>query len=210
MAYSEKQWQEAKALFELGKSPQEIADKVGFKSRDTVNKKAIKENWEKNKILHQKAELIELEEKNSTIQEENSTMVEKLANLEDYQITILKETVESELKRKSILLSTANLSLIRKNQLLTKNKKTVIEMETIYSDEGKPLKKTPVEIEIELSPNDLKTLDEGIDKNAITLELAQRHASSQVNIQNTNAQQTKIDIDKDMILDTLKAFDDEY
>lgn len=35
-------------------------------------------------------------------------MVEKLANLEDYQITILKETAENELKRKSILLSTAN------------------------------------------------------------------------------------------------------
>ena len=187
MAYTETQWEKAKALFGLGKSPQEIADELGFKSRDTVSKRATKENWVKNKILQEKTELMDLEKKNSTIQQENSTMVEKLAKLEDFEITILQEVVESELKRKSILFSTANLSLIRKNQMLTKNTKQVVDFETIYDDNGKPVSKKPVTLDIELSPNDFKSIDEGIDKNAITLEIAQRHSNQVIN--NTNATQ---------------------
>lgn len=187
MAYTESQWEKAKVLFGLGKSPQEIADELGFKSRDTVSKRATKENWVKNKILQEKTELMDLEKKNSTIQQENSTMVEKLAKLEDFEITILQEVVESELKRKSILFSTANLSLIRKNQMLTKNTKQVVDFETIYDDNGKPLSKKPVTLNIELSPSDYKAIDEGIDKNAITLEIGQRHSSQVIN--NTNATQ---------------------
>lgn len=187
MAYTETQWEKAKALFGLGKSPQEIADELGFKSRDTVSKRATKENWVKNKILQEKTELMDLEKKNSTIQQENSTMVEKLAKLEDFEITILQEVVESELKRKSILFSTANLSLIRKNQMLTKNTKQVVDFETIYDENGKPLSKKPVTLDIELSPSDFKAIDEGIDKNAITLEIAQRHSNQVIN--NTNATQ---------------------
>lgn len=184
MAYSPEQWEKAKGLFEAGIDPQIIADDLGFKSRDTVYKRAKKENWEKNKILQEKTELLDLEKKNSTIQQENSTMVEKLSNLEDYQITTIKDIAESELKRKSILLNTATLSMIRKNQMLTKNTKTVIEFETTYSDDGKPLLKRPIEFQIELSPSDLKALDEGLDKNAVTAEIAPRHASSQINLQN--------------------------
>jgi hypothetical protein len=79
--------------------------------------------------------------------------------------------------------------------MLTKNTKQVIELKTFYSDDGKPLTKEPIIIEVELSANDLKTIDEGIDKNAVTLELAPRHANSQVNIQNTNAQQNNITVE---------------
>lgn len=190
MAYTPEQWIKAKGLFEIGYSPEQIADELGFKSRDTVYKRAVKEKWEKNKILQEKTELLDLEKKNSTIQQENSTMLQKISTLEDYQITILKDEILNQTGNKSLLFSTANLSLIRKNQLLTKNSKQVVEFETIYSDEGKPISKTPVVIDIELSPTDLKTIDEGIDKNAVSLEIAPRHSNSQVNIQNTNAVQT--------------------
>ena len=183
MAYTPKQWQKAKVLFELGKSPQEIADEVGFKSRDTINKKSIKENWTKNRILQDKDDIVALEKENSTIQAKNSTMVDKISTLEDFEITILRDIVEQETKTKSLLFSTANLSLIRKNQLLTKNTKQIIEHEILYED-GKQISKTPKVFNIELNANDLKTIDEGIDKNAITLELAPRHASSQVQVNN--------------------------
>lgn len=201
MAYSEEQWIKAKGLFEVGYTPQQIADEVGFKSRDTVSKRAIKENWEKNKILQEKTDIIRLEEENSTIQAKNSTMVEKLATLEDYQVTVLKNVVEDEMGNKSLLFSTANLSLIRKNQLLTKNTKQVIELETIYSDDGKPLKKTPIVIETELSPNDLKIIDEGIDKNSITLEIGQRHSNQNINVNTQTNVQNNIDIDIDNLSD---------
>ena len=185
MAYTPEQWTKAKGLFEIGYSPEQIADELGFKSRDTVYKRAVKENWEKNKIIQEKSELLDLEKKNSTILQENSTMLQKISTLEDYQITILQDEV-LKTGNKSFLFSTANLSLIRKNQMLTKNTKQVVEYETHYSDDGKPLMKSPKTIEIELSPSDYKAIDEGIDKNAITLEHAPRHANTNIKVDNTN------------------------
>ena len=51
---------------------------------------------------------------------------------------------------------------------------------------------------------------EAIDRASITLGVNQRHANSQVNISNTNATQTNIELNKDIVLQTLKSFDDEY
>lgn len=195
MAYTPEQWIKAKGLFEIGYSPEQIADELGFKSRDTVYKRAIKENWEKNKILQEKTELLDLEKKNSTIQQENSTMLQKISTLEDYQITILKDEILNQTGNKSLLFSTANLSLIRKNQMLTKNTKQVVGYETHYSDDGKPLMKSPKTVEIELSPADYKAIDEGIDKNAITLEHAPRHANTNIKVDNNNLQQTNLSIE---------------
>ena len=194
MAYTPEQWTKAKGLFEIGYSPEQIADELGFKSRDTVYKRAVKENWEKNKIIQEKSELLDLEKKNSTLLQENSTMLQKISTLEDYQITILQDEV-LKTGNKSFLFSTANLSLIRKNQMLTKNTKQVVEYETHYSDDGKPLMKSPKTIEIELSPADYKAIDEGIDKNAITLEHAPRHANTNIKVDNNNLQQTNLTIE---------------
>ena len=189
MAYTPEQWTKAKGLFEIGYSPEQIADELGFKSRDTVYKRAVKDNWETNKIIQEKYELLDLEKKNSTLLQENSTMLQKISTLEDYQITILQDEV-LKTGNKSFLFSTANLSLIRKNQMLTKNTKQVVEYETHYSDDGKPLMKSPKTIEIELSPSGYKAIDEGIDKNAITLEHAPRHANTNIKVDNNNLQQT--------------------
>lgn len=194
MAYTPEQWTKAKGLFEIGYSPEQIADELGFKSRDTVYKRAVKENWEKNKIIQEKSELLDLEKKNSTILQENSTMLQKISTLEDYQITILQDEV-LKTGNKSFLFSTANLSLIRKNQMLTKNTKQVVEYEIHYSDDGKPLMKSPKTIEIELSPSDYKAIDEGIDRNAITLEHAPRHANTNIKVDNNNLQQTNLTIE---------------
>ena len=194
MAYTPEQWTKAKGLFEIGYSPEQIADELGFKSRDTVYKRAVKENWEKNKIIQEKSELLDLEKKNSTLLQENSTMLQKISTLEDYQITILQDEV-LKTGNKSFLFSTANLSLIRKNQMLTKNTKQVVEYETHYSDDGKPLMKSPKTIEIELSPSDYKAIDEGIDRNAITLEHAPRHANTNIKVDNNNLQQTNLTIE---------------
>ena len=181
MAYSKEQWETAKGLFEIGYTPQQIADEVGFKSRDTVSKRATKEDWEKNKILQEKNDILALERENSTIQAKNSTMVEKISTLEDYQITILKDVVEEETRNKSLLFSTASLSLIRKNQMLTKNTKQVLTKEKIFEDGKVVLEKESIQ-DIELNASDIKILDDGIDKNAMTLEIAPRHAGSQITV----------------------------
>lgn len=209
MAYSQDQWNEAKFLWELDKPLSYIVEKTGI-SKAQISKKSNKEQWKKETEGNTlKSEIKAFEKEKETIKQKETDLVRRVSNLEEYQITILDDLLQEELGNKSLLFSTANLSLIRKNQLLTKNSKQVVEFETIYSDEGKPISKTPVVIDIELSPTDLKTIDEGIDKNAVSLEIAPRHSNSQVNIQNNNANQN-IEINKDIVLQTLQSFDDEY
>lgn len=187
MAYSAEQWEKAKVLFELGFSLGKILLDTDIKDRGLISKKAKKEKWVKGKNQQLKTDIVDFEKNNSTLEAKKSTLVDKMSTFDDFEITIIQNVVEEEIRNKSLLFSTASLSLIRKNQLLTKNKKQVIEMETHYSEDGKPLKKTPVVVEMELSPTDLKNIDEGVDKNAVTMELAQRHSNTTIN--NTNAQQ---------------------
>jgi hypothetical protein len=187
MAYSPEQWERAKILFELEIPLSEIEEKTGI-SKGQISKKSNKEKWGKEtKRKRIKADIVAFEKKKETLEKENETLIREISTLDEFEITIIQNVVEEETRNKSLLFSTANLSLIRKNQLLTKNKKQVIEMETHYSDDGKPLKKTPIVIEMELSPTDLKTIDEGVDKNAVTMEIAQRHSNTTIN--NTNATQ---------------------
>ena len=191
MAISQEMWNKAKALFEQGLSLNQIELETEI-NRSTISKKAKIENWTKAKNQQLKADIKAIDKEKSTLDIKINTAVEKLSKLSDFEITILDEQIQNETGNKSLLFSTANLSLIRKNQLLTKNTKQVIAYETIYSDTGRPISKKPVAVDVEWEPNDLKTLDDGIDKNAISLELAQRHSNSQVQINNTNAQQTNI------------------
>lgn len=198
MAISQDKWDKAKALFEQGLSLSQIELETQI-NKTSISKKAKQEDWQKSKNQQLKHEIIEIDKEKSTLDAKINTTVEKLSKLSDFEITMLDEMIQDETGIKSLLFSTANLSLIRKNQLLTKNSKQVVEFETIYSDEGKPISKTPVVIDIELSPTDLKTIDEGIDKNAVSLEIAPRHSNSQVNIQNTNAVQTVTKIEREFI-----------
>lgn len=195
MAYTKEQWNEAKFLWELDKPLSYIVEKTGI-SKAQISKKSNKEQWKKETEGNTlNTEIRELDKIKETIKQKETDLINRVSKLEGYQITILDEMIQDETGVKSLLFSTANLSLIRKNQLLTKNSKQVVEFETIYSEDGKPMSKTPVVIDIELSPADLKTIDEGIDKNAVSLEIAPRHSNSQVNIQNTNAVQTNNNID---------------
>ena len=198
MAIDKEIWNKAKALFEQGLSLSQIELETNI-NKTSISKQAKKENWEKAKIQQLKADIKAIDKEKSTLDVKINTTVEKLSKLSDFEITILDEMIQDETGVKSLLFSTANLSLIRKNQLLTKNSKQVVEFETIYSEEGKPMSKTPVVIDIELSPTDLKTIDEGIDKNAVSLEIAPRHSNSQVNIQNTNAVQAVTKIEREFI-----------
>lgn len=189
MAIDKEIWNKARALFEQGLSLSQIELETNI-NKTSISKQAKKENWEKAKIQQLKADIKAIDKEKSTLDVKINTTVEKLSKLSDFEITILDEQIQDETGRKSLLFSTANLSLIRKNQMLTKNTKQVVEYETHYSDDGKPLMKSPKTIEIELSPADYKAIDEGIDKNAITLEHAPRHANTNIKVDNNNLQQT--------------------
>ena len=209
MAYTKEQWNEAKFLWELDKPLSYIVEKTGI-SKGQISKKSNKEQWKKETEGNTlNTEIRELDKIKETIKQKETDLINRVSKLEDYQITILDEMIQDETGIKSLLFSTANLSLIRKNQMLTKNTKTIITKEDYYED-GKKIMTKEVEMEVPLSPTDLKTIDEGIDKNAVSLEIAPRHSNSQVNIQNTNAVQNNIEINKEIVLKTLQSFDDEY
>lgn len=186
MAISQEIWNKAKALFEQGLSLSEIELETEIK-RSSISKKAKAENWNKSVNQQLKADIKAIDKEKSTLDAKINNAVEKLSKLSDFDITILDEQIFNETGNKSLLFSTANLSLIRKNQMLTKNTKQVIDYETLYDDNGKIIGKKPIAVDIELSPIDYKSLDEGIDKNAITLEIGQRHSNQVIN--NTNATQ---------------------
>ena len=192
MAYSKEQWKEAKFFWELDKPLSYIVEKTGI-SKAQISKKSTKERWKKETEGNAlNTEIRELDKQKEIIKQKETELVNRVSKLEDYQITILDNLIQDETGNKSLLFSTANLSLIRKNQMLTKNTKTVLSKVDYFDDEGKKIKTDMEAMEIPLSPNDYKTLDEGIDKNAVTLELAPRHSNSQVSIQNSNNQQTNI------------------
>ena len=198
MAYTKEQWNEAKFLWELDKPLSYIVEKTGI-SKAQISKKSNKEQWKKETEGNTlNTEIRELDKIKETIKQKETDLINRVSKLEDYQITILDEMIQDETGIKSLLFSTANLSLIRKNQMLTKNTKTIITKEDYYED-GKKIMTKEVEMEVPLSPTDLKTIDEGIDKNAVSLEIAPRHSNSQVNIQNTNAVQTVTKIEREFI-----------
>ncbi len=198
MAYTKEQWSRAKFLFELGHSLREIESDCKISSGQ-IGKRSRSEEWKKDTTKQSiKSDIMALDKKKDTLDKEKDTLLPRIASLSDFEVTILDEitTVDGI---KGFVLSTTTLSMIRKNQLLTKNTKQTIEYKTTYSDDGKPLMKTPVVFDVELTPNDIKSIDEGIDKNIISLELAPRHApKSDVNLVNAQQNQpTQITIVRD-------------
>ena len=194
MAYSQTQWDRAKFLFELGYSLRDIEEDCGI-SNGQISKKAKKEQWKKEADKQAiKSDIMALDKKKEALDSEKEALLPRIASLSDFEITILDGIVNDKDGTKSFVMSTTTLSLIRKNQLLTKNTKQITEFETTYSEDGKPLMKSPKVIDIELSPNDLKLIDEGIDKNIISMELAPRHAPKiEVNTQNNQITHLSVD-----------------
>ena len=176
-------WDKIKVYIESGLSYGKIIENIEHEFNVIVSSASISDfknnnDINKGKTEQIKTDIIDYEDKNRTITEQKNRIVNQLSKLTDFEITTLDELIQDETGIKSLLFSTANLSLIRKNQLLTKNTKQVVDYETIYSEDGKPISKSPITLDIELNPLDLKAIDEGIDKNAITLDIAKRHANA--------------------------------
>ena len=121
MAYSQEQWSEAKFLWELDKPLSYIVEKTGI-SKGQISKKSNKEQWKKETEGNTlKSEIKAFEKEKETFKQKETDLVKRVSNLEEYQITILDDLIQEELGNKSLLFSTANLSLIRKNQIIFLN-----------------------------------------------------------------------------------------
>lgn len=187
MAYSPEQWERAKILFELETPLSEIEEKTGI-SKSQISKKSNKEKWGKETKRKQiKSDIVGFEKKKETLEKEKETLINDVASLSKFEITILSDVIENELGKKSLLFSTSMLALARCNQQLTKGKKQSIVKVKTYSSEGRPDGETVEVVDIDLSPTDIKESAETVDKISLTLGINQRHAN--IKIDNTNATQ---------------------
>lgn len=193
MAINKEVWERIRVLFETGKSLKDIELDTGI-NKGTISKKAKKEGWEKNKIQPLKADITDYEEKKATLDNQKGNLLERVAKLSDFEITVLNEVIEEEKHISSLITSTSTLAIIRTNQLLTKNQT----YEKINVGDGMQQLEPR-----ELNPTDLKNISDTIDKLSITTKVNDRFSTSanvaiQNNQEQTNNQPTQINIVRDV------------
>ena len=125
------------------------------------------------------------------------------AILPNEQMNAIMNTAQEEIYNRNLITNATQLNLVRTMEYLSNNKK----LEKVSVGTG-----LQDLVEVGLGADDFKQCQDAIDKASITLGVNQRHSNSQINInnENTNAQQNKVEINKDLILETLQSFEDEY
>ena len=93
------------------------------------------------------------------------------------QMNAIMNTAKDEAYNMGLATNATQLNLIRMSQLLSENKK----LEKINIGDGVQKFK-----EVGLGSADYKNIQEGIDKATVTLNINQRHANSQVQVNNQN------------------------
>ena len=210
MAIKKEIWDKAKAFYEAGKSINWIAKELGI-SKSTLSGKAKKEEWEQGIIEQLKDDIKGVEEQNRTISEQNRTIIEQVSTLDQFQIEVIRELIEDETKQKSLILNGLNMGVIRATQQLQNNKKQqAIKVRQGY---GKGDYTESIENhELELSSQDIKNNVDTIKTVGISLGIIEDKPNSQVtvNTQNNMQQNQHTELNKQIVSETLEAFEDEY
>ena len=180
MAHSKEIIEEARALFELGKSLRqiELIMEIPF---STVRDWSKAYNWEKQKTAQLKSDIIDFEKKFVQLEDEKCTLLHSISDLEMADIKLLDKEIFNETKRKSVLFNIISLSMVRKQQILMKNSKSAIVKTKVYDGDGRVVGEEATVVEVPLTPADLKDIDDGADKNSLTLKINERHAKTETN-----------------------------
>jgi len=209
MAYSREIWDQAKVYFELGKSLNYISKTLNV-NKSTISRRAKKEGWECKKLQPLKDAVVGVTIENATIEEKKATLGAKIATLNDYEVQILNDVVSEESGLRSLLFSTTALAVIRSNELLKKNKKTIMMKVSNYDDDGKRIGDDYEPYEVPLSVSDIKDVVESTDKASITLGINQRHANSQVTVNTQNNNTQHIELTEETVKKVIADFDNDY
>lgn len=141
MAYSDSQWEKAKAYYEAGMSLSQIKDKTNI-ARNTISQRAKKEQWEHAKNSEYIEAKIKVETKKGTILEQSGTVALNIADdiAIDKAKTILffqDTALRNQRKANDLLESTDKMNEIESHARITKiNKETVLgkDPETIINN----------------------------------------------------------------------------
>lgn len=170
MAYSQEQWDRAKAYYESGQySLSGIQEKTGI-SRSKISEKAKREQWEQGR--------------NADYIEAKKTLAIKKGTEKGTVIQVLDDIADEQIRHKGLINSNAELIASQIPSMLTGMIEKKVDEETgeVYEVNN-------------ITPQDLKLLAETNDRVAITLKVADRHAKSgDVNVQTNTAIQAGVQI----------------
>jgi len=176
MAIKQEIWDKAKLLFEHGKPLNEIVKETGI-NKSTVSKKSKSESWVK---FDNKSTLVLNEV--DTIIKQNEINQQK-STLNPSELNFHEQEVANILRRENLVYGATEKALAKIDKAL--DKKYIVK-----DEEG-----NETEEEVEYSAKDMKDYIDGIDKASITLGVNQRHANSQVVVNNQNNLQQKTSIE---------------
>lgn len=141
MAYTESQWEKAKAYYEAGMSLSQIKDKTNI-ARNTISQRAKREQWEHSKNSEYIEAKIKVETQKGTILEQSGTVALNIADdiaLDRAKsITLFQNSaLKNQAKANTLLESATKIHEIESHARITKmNKETVLgkEADTIINN----------------------------------------------------------------------------
>ena len=173
MAYSQEQWDKAKAYYEAGLSLSKIKEKTGI-ARNTISQRAKREQWEHSKSV----DYIEARE----------LIANKKATEKEQTVLILDEVADNRIRRKNLVYGGVEKAVKKMNDIIAKG---YVEEKINVGDGMQKFEDRA------LNTTDLKNAIDGYDKASITLGINQRHSNQNIslntqnNIQNNNLQLTE-------------------
>jgi predicted DNA-binding protein YlxM (UPF0122 family) len=141
MAYTESQWEKARAYYEAGMSLSQIKDKTNI-ARNTISQRAKREQWEHSKNSDYIEAKIKVETQKGTILEQSGTVALNIADdiaLDKAKsITLFQNSaLKNQKKANELLELTDDMKDIESHARITKtNKETVLgkEIDTIINN----------------------------------------------------------------------------
>ena len=141
MAYTESQWEKAKAYYEAGMSLSQIKDKTNI-ARNTISQRAKREQWEHSKNSEYIEAKIKVETQKGTILEQSGTVALNIADdiaLDKAKAISLfqNSALKNQKKANELLELTDDMKDLESHARLTKtNKETVLgkEPETVINN----------------------------------------------------------------------------
>ena len=183
-------WNDIRKHYEAGMNQAEIV--LQFECpKSSLSEKIKQEKWTQSELVKSYIKgSVEVNEQKANIIEQDVRLVEIADNI-----------IEEQSRRRNLIFNVT--------EKIVKNiDKAVSQKIDILDDKGKVIRQE----DLLLDSKSAKEYIDAVDKASITLGVNQRHSNSQININNENNQatQNKIEVNKELILETLQSFEDEY
>ena len=155
MAYTESQWEKAKAYYEAGMTLSQIKDKTNI-ARNTISQRAKREQWEHSKNSEYIEAKIKVESQKGTILEQSGSVALNIADDIAFNkakaLTLFQNSaLKNQAKANELLELTEDMKDIESHSRLTKtNKETVLgkDPETVINNANVQSNDTAMQINI--------------------------------------------------------------